>query len=83
MNTRFLAMAALGGVFVLAAAAPASADRDDWRRREWRAHEWREHHRRPVYYAPPPVYYARPPAYYPPPAVYYPPPVINFGFSPR
>ena len=70
MKTRSLVLAALASVFVLGAAAPAFADRDDWRHHErheheWREHEWREHHHhwRSEYYVPPPVYYA-PPAYY-------------------
>lgn len=72
MKTRSLVLAALGTVFVLGAAAPAFADRDDWRRHEsreheWREHEWREHqHWRQDYYVPPAVYYAPPPYYYGP-----------------
>jgi hypothetical protein len=81
MKSRIL-QAALIAVSVLGLAAPAFADRDDWRnsrayeRHEWREHEWRErewreHHRgyfyRPGYvYAPPPVVYEPPP----PPPVY-------------
>lgn len=73
MNRKLL-QAALVAVTVFGVAAPAFADRDDWRdherheRREhaWREHEWREHHRGYVYrpgyvYAPPPVVYAPPP----------------------
>ena len=62
MMTRSLVLAAFGAVFVLGAAAPAFADRDDWRRHEsreheWREHEWREHqHWRRDYYVPPAVY---------------------------
>jgi hypothetical protein len=69
MKTRSLVLAALGAVFVLGAAAPAFADRDDWRRHEsreheWREHEWREHqHWRQDYYVPRAVYYAPPPYY--------------------
>ena len=80
MRIRSIIMAALGAGFMVAAAAPAFADRDDWRRhewrehawreREWREHEWREHHWRayepPVVVAPPPAYYAPPPVYYSP-----------------
>jgi hypothetical protein len=76
MKSRIL-QAALIAVSVLGVAAPAFADRDDWRdheRREWREHErheWRERHRGVIYrpgyiYAPPPVVYAPPP----PPPVY-------------
>lgn len=78
MKSKIL-QAALIAVTVFGVAAPAFADRDDWRDRErheardraWREHEWREHHRGAVYqpgyvYAPPPVVYAPPP----PPPVY-------------
>ena len=77
--------AALVAVTVFGVAAPAFADRDDWRhdRHEWREHqrhEWRERHRgyfyRPGYvYAPPPVVYAPPP---PPPV--YAGPSLSFTF---
>jgi hypothetical protein len=71
MRSKIL-QAVLIAATVFGVAAPAFADRDDYRdhqRREWRAHEWREHHRGYVYrpgyvYAPPPVVYAPPP---PPP----------------
>ncbi len=69
MQARRLVMATLGVVCALTAAAPAFADRDDWRRRECREHEWREHH----LYEGPPVVYVAPPVYryYAPPPVYY------------
>ena len=77
MKTRSVVLAALGAVFVLGAATPASADYDDWRNREWREHEWREqhhhHHWRQEYYAPPRVYYAPPRVYYAPRTDYYEP----------
>ena len=83
MTTRSLLLGALGAVFILGAAAPAFADRDDWRRHEWREHEWREHHAwRPTYYGAP-AYYAPPPVYYAPPPVYYAPPVVEFGIRLR
>lgn len=78
MKSKIL-QAALVAVAMFGVAAPAFADRDDWRgherhewrERAWREHEWRERHRgyyyRPGYvYAPPPVVYAPPP----PPPVY-------------
>jgi hypothetical protein len=76
MKSKIL-QAALIAVTVFGIAAPAFADRDDWRdhrRQEWREHErheWRERHRGVIYrpgyvYAPPPVVYAPPP----PPPVY-------------
>lgn len=77
---------------VLAASAPAWADRDDWHRgradtwhhQDWHRQDWR-HDRgwaAPVVVAPPPVYYAPPPAYYaPPPPVYYGSPAITFSFG--
>lgn len=84
MRARSLVLAALGAVFVLGAAAPAFADRDDWRRHEWREHrehEWREHRGWDRGYYAPPVYYA-PPTYYAPPPVYY-NPGVSFGFTVR
>ena len=91
MKTRSLVMAALGSVFILGAAAPAFADRDDWERGEWREHRHGWHpgyYPRPAYYPPAPVYYPPPPVYYAPPAyyappVYYAPPIVSFGFSLR
>jgi hypothetical protein len=86
---RRLALAAIPAVLLGATAAPAFADRDDWRRNEWREHEWREHewreHHRPYayfyygapYYYPAPSYVAPPPVYYPPPAP--PPPPVIYG----
>ena len=85
MKVQRIVLAAAGGLAVLAAAMPARADSDDWRRhewreqqwraheareREWRRDEWREHHQ--GYVPPPPVIY-RPPAYAAPP-VYAPAP---------
>lgn len=66
-------LAAVGVAAVVAAAGPARADRDDFRRHEWRERrEWRE---RPFGYGPPPfVYSPPPPVYYRPPPVYYTPP---------
>jgi hypothetical protein len=94
VKTRTVVLATLACAFVLSAAAPAFADRDEWRHHEWREHEWRDHERRehhhwrstyyappPTYYAPPSTYYAPPPAYYAPPAYYYAPPVVSFGFG--
>ena len=89
MKSKIL-QAALIAVTMFGVAAPAFADRDDWRdrgRHEWREHErheWRERHRgvfyRPFYrpgyvYAPPPVVYAPPP---PPPV--YAGPSLSFTF---
>ncbi len=80
---RYLLPAALAFVFALGAAAPALADRGDWREHQWREHEWRENEMRDrewhgygwrdnyPYYAAPPVVVSPPPA-----AVYYPPPVV-------
>lgn len=87
MQARKLILAALGATVMLGAAAPAFADRDDWRgrdwrRQEWREHEWREHHRWDRGYYRPPVIVA-PPVYYAPPPVYYAPPAVGFGFTYR
>ncbi|MCW3477613.1 hypothetical protein [Limobrevibacterium gyesilva] len=83
ITTGLLAVAALA---VMAAGAPARADRDGHR-------GWHHGHRGwgpgvvyappPVYYAPPPrVYYAPPPVYYaPPPVVYAPPAYVAPGVS--
>ena len=90
MRARSLVFAALGATFVLGAAAPAFADRDDWRRDDWRRHEWREHREHEWrehhgwdrgYYAPP-VVVGPPAAYYysPPPPVYY-NPGVSFGVT--
>lgn len=79
MRLRFLVFAALGAGFMLSAAAPAFADRDD--RDHHDGHADRDHHdgRGRGYYAPPVV--VAPPAYgyYAPPPVYYGPPGINIG----
>ena len=63
MRLRSLVFAALGAGFMLSAAAPAFADRDDWRRHDEHEHAWREHHDWHCggYYAPPVV--VAPPAY--------------------
>ena len=90
MRTRSLVFATLAAAFSLGAAAPAFADRDDWRRHEWREHEWREHRAHEWrerhdwdrgYYLPPPVVVGPPAAYYaPPPPVYY-NPGVSFGVT--
>lgn len=81
MQVRALVFAVLGATFVLGAAAPAYADRDDHRRDE---HHDRDRGQHPEwnqgYYAPPVV--VGPPAYYAPPPVAY-SPGVTFGVTIR
>jgi hypothetical protein len=72
MRAQRIVLAAAAGLAVLAAAIPARADWDGWRRHEWRERasrerEWqRDHWHQPGYaYVPPP------------PGIYRPPPVIS------
>jgi hypothetical protein len=98
MRAQRIVLAAAGGLAVLAAAIPARADWDGWRRHEWRERAWRErewqrHHWHqpgyayvpppPVIYRPPPAIYRPPPAYYAPPPVYAPPPGPGWGYGYR
>ena len=78
MRIQRIVLAAAGALTVLAAAMPARADWDGWRRHEWREHEWREHewqrhesHRPGYVYGPAPAVIHRPPAYAPAPGYYY------------
>lgn len=90
MRLRSWIIAAVGAGFMLSAATPAFADRDDHGRRDrhadrdWHAdrdhHDW---HGGPGYYAPP-VVVAPTPAYgyyTPPPPVAYGPPGISIGIN--
>ena len=85
MRARSLVFAVLGAAFVLGAAAPAYADRDDRRHEEHHDRNWHGNwHGRPdwngAYYAPPVV--VGPPAYYAPPPVVY-SPGVTFGLTIR
>jgi hypothetical protein len=82
MRLRSLVCTAIAAGFMLSAAAPAFADRDDHGRRDW--HGDRGHpgwHGGPGYAAPPVV--VAPPAYgyYAPPPVAYGPPGISIGIN--
>jgi hypothetical protein len=81
MRLRALVFTAIAAGFVLSAAAPAFADRDDRGRRD--VHADRNHHdwHGPGYAAPPVV--VAPPSYgyYAPPPVVYGPPGISIGIN--
>jgi hypothetical protein len=84
MRLRSLVFAALGGAFVLSAAAPAYAGRDDRRGHAQRAPAGRDHHDWGRGYYAPPVVVAPPPAYggyYAPPPVYDVGPGISIGIN--
>jgi hypothetical protein len=81
MRLRSLVLTALAAGFMLFAAAPAFADRDDRGHRDWHAErDHRDWHDR-GYYAPPVV--VSPPAYgyYAPPPVAYGPPGVSIGIN--
>ena len=81
MRLRSLILTALAAGFMLSAAAPAFADRDDRGHRDWHAErDHRDWHDR-GYYAPPVV--VSPPAYgyYAPPPVAYGPPGVSIGIN--
>jgi hypothetical protein len=90
MQRTLACLAAVSGVVLLAAVAPAQADpwhHDGWRGRDWHHGDWGRGDRGRwqggwsggyAYVAPPPVYYAPPVTYYPAP-VYYAPPVVTFS----
>ena len=83
MLTKKIALAALAGTALLAA-APAIAHQPHWAP----AHGWRAKHHQPQHYyhhyrAPAYVYYQAQPVYVPPPVLYYPPPrPVIFGSIP-